>query len=123
MENNRLQAVSADGGLTTIDAVGKATATVNAAKETAIAIPNTKAPAVPEALKGVLLPRHIAKFVDAGPAHTAFGYWGGTVQLVETATYTMQTQQRFTHDITAIGWFNDQLIVALGDGRLVALVL
>ena len=123
VENNRLQAVSADGGLTTIDAAGKATDTVNAAKETAIAIPNTKAPAVPEALKGVLLPRHIAKFVAAGAAHTAIGYWGGTVQLVETATNTVQTQQRFTHDIAVIVWFNDQLIVALGDGRVIALVL
>ncbi|MGD0092045.1 MAG: hypothetical protein ABSE73_19200, partial [Planctomycetota bacterium] len=106
-----------DGSVSTLDASGKV---VSQKAADAAVLAKLEAPKIPEALKGKLLTGRIAKHLAAGDKGTAVAYWGGTVQVFDTAG-TLKTQQWLAQDITGLAWAGNKLAVGLADGRVVGL--
>ncbi len=119
VEDGKLIALCLDASMITIDANGKITG-----QKTLDAIPTlTKLPVnTSNPAKEKLLPNRIPKFATTFNTLTAVGYWGGALQIFDTAG-NVKTQQMLPQDISAITWWNEKLIVALSDGRVLAMVV
>ena len=78
------------------------------------------APVVPDALKAKLAPHRVPKFVVTRNGFTAVAYWGGTLQ-VFAADGTLNAQQLQPHDISAMAWVGNTLVLGQSDGCVVAL--
>jgi hypothetical protein len=108
---------SLDGSLTTLDANGAIVS------QKAGAVPVIGKPVVVDAKtlpKGRAPVNCIPKFTATAGGLTAIGYWGGTLQ-VFAADGSLKTQQQLPQDIAQLAWSHGKLIVALADGKLVAL--
>jgi hypothetical protein len=119
VEGGKLVALCLDGSQMTIDANGKITG-----QKTLDTIPTlTKTPVNISTLpKEKLLTSKVPKAVANAKALSAIGYWGGALQVFDT-TGTLKTQQMLPQDISCITWLNEKLIVALSDGRIMALTI
>jgi len=119
---NQLTVSTLDGSLATIDAAGKVT--LRAAPDgKALAMTyveaKTLAPEISKQFLGKSVVKQIATAKVGGATLTAVSYWGGNLQLF-TAN-TLKYQQRLPQDIAQLAFNGDKLIVALADGRIVAL--
>jgi len=65
-------------------------------------------------------PDRVVKYAAAQGGLTAVGCWGGTLLILDGDGKTTMRRQ-MEQDITGLAWLGDRLIVALADGRLVAL--
>lgn len=108
---------SFDGTVTTLDINGK---TLSQKAGTPVAWPKVTAPKVPEVLMPKLAKYRVPKYIAEGNNQIAVGSWGGMVQIF-AQDGTPQTQQQFAQDIAAMLWNGGQLVVAFGDGKVVAM--
>jgi len=115
---NELTVKTLDGTLTTLDAAGKVLETK--ITDDAVTMPPAVPPTVPDIVKKNLLPYRVAKHIATGNGLIAVGYWGGTVQIISTEG-TVKAQQLLPQDLAGMTWVGDLLIVALADGRVLAL--
>jgi hypothetical protein len=65
-------------------------------------------------------PGRLVKLVAARDGKTAFGYWGGRVELFD-AGGRLLAARRLPQDVTALAWSGGRLVVGDADGRLLAL--
>ncbi len=61
----------------------------------------------------------MVKFVVPKGGRAAVAYWGGTLRIAD-ADGTIRTEQQLPQDVTSLSWWNDNLIVGLADGRVLA---
>lgn len=105
-----------DGTVTTMDINGK---TLSQKAGAPVVWPVATAPKVPEVLRPKLAKYRVPKYIAEGNNQIAVGHWGGTVQIF-AQDGTPLTQQQFAQDIAAMIWNGQQLVVALADGKVVA---
>jgi hypothetical protein len=117
-----IAAISLDGSATVLDPWGKVVsqravspAEIAAAKKAAAV-----KPVVPAALTAKLAPHRVPKFIVTSSGRTALAYWGGTLQ-VFAADGTLSAQQLQPHDISALAWSGNTLILGQSDGCVLAL--
>ncbi len=114
-----LSAISHDGSATSIDKSGKPTGTTEA---DAAALAEARKPlAAPnaDASKPFARQDRMLKFVTPSGERVAVAYWGGTLRVAD-AQGKVFTEQQLPQDITAVAWWNGQLLAGLADGRLMA---
>ena len=113
--------VTRDRSVITLDAGGKEKARrLATAAETAVAL---GAVVLPQQFTAMLLPDKLVKASVKNDTMTAIAYWGGTLQIVDSATLEVKAQQRLPQDISALVWHGNRLVVGLADGRILALEL
>ena len=117
IEGNAITAVTQDGALATLDKTGKMTAIQDAPADAAVPAPAM----LPAVLKEKIPAGFLVKTAPAGPnGRTAVAYWGGLLQTFD-ADGAVALQRHFEQDISALAWDGPRLIVALADGRVLAL--
>ena len=79
-------------------------------------------PAQLAAMQKKVGPTRLVKFVAPAGKETAVAYWGGTVEVFDSAEH-VKAVRRLPQDVTALLWSGSQLIVGDADGRLVALTV
>jgi len=121
--NNQLIVTTLDGSEANITTAGKVTRLrVNAsgdARTMTYTDPNTLAPELRKQFLGKSVVKHIQIAQVSRTTLTAVSYWGGNVQLF--AANTLKYQQRLPQDVAQSIFWGDKLIVALADGRVMAL--
>ena len=66
--------------------------------------------------------RRIVKQIATGGGHIAVAYWGGTLHILDSAGQPLAADA-FEHDIAAMAWLGDHLLVALSNARILGLTL
>jgi hypothetical protein len=117
LQGNHILVHTLDGSVTTIDAQGKI---VSQKAGSATHVQTPPAAELDGLPKEEMPTDRIAKFVAAAADATAVGYWGGTLQVFDNAG-TVSAQKQLPQDIAAMAWHDENLIVGLADGRLLAL--
>ncbi|OPZ30411.1 MAG: hypothetical protein BWZ02_00796 [Lentisphaerae bacterium ADurb.BinA184] len=112
-----LQVLTHDGTVTTLAADGKTASQ----KLGGLEAPTADAP-TPDQAKALAIPGRVLKKAAVAGEVTAAGYWGGFVR-VTAADGTVRAAHQFQHDIGAMAWLGDRLIVGLSDGSVVALTV
>jgi hypothetical protein len=116
-----LHALTHDGSLSVISAVGKLSSSRaltaeqfrEARKELAAAAPDAAATKQER-------PDRMLKLSAASGGKLAVAYWGGTLRIV--AGGKVLTQQQLPQDVTALAWSDGQVVAGLADGRVLALI-
>jgi hypothetical protein len=65
-------------------------------------------------------PRQLVKLVAQQGERTAVAYWGGTLEIRDTAG-AVKFRNVLPQDITALIWADDLVVAGLADGRVVGL--
>lgn len=118
-DNGNITVISWDGSKSSISPLGKVTKTATAtAAELAEASKAKTNAAIAEVLTAKLLPARVVKKVAVNGQNTAIGYWGGTVQLFNGENNV--AKMLLPQDIVDMGWSQNNLLVALSDGQIVA---
>lgn len=115
---DKVSIITHDGTMSVIDATGK----LLSQKAAAGAAPATKGITIADAVKPALLEGKIVKSVATNGNLTAITYWGGTVQVLDTAG-AVKAQQMLAQDTTGVAWVNGTLVVGLADGQVLGLKL
>jgi len=120
----QLTVTTLDGSQATIDATGKVLKqdgkmAYSKSPSMSYTDPKTLGPEISKQFLGKSVVKQIATAKVGGATLTAVSYWGGNLQLF-TAN-TLKAQQRLPQDIAQLAFNGDKLIVALADGRIVAL--
>jgi hypothetical protein len=117
---NGVEGLSADQSRFMIDASGK----VTTQPDSASAKINSKnlSPKLPDAIARASPVELIPKALAEREGHTVVAYWGGTLIDFDPSGH-VQSKTRVDQDITQIAWLQDLLVVALSDGRVLAMKL
>jgi len=107
---------TADGTVTQIDAAGKVIG-----QSAGNAAAPSEVPKLSDLLAKTALTDRVVKRVAADGGLTAIGYWGGTVQICDTATGATRTLQVLPADVEDLTWMDGKIVVGLSDGSVVAL--
>lgn len=122
--NAQLTVNTLDGSLAVLDAAGKLKSLRARSESEDFIMYYNEAKLAPELQKQFLgksvVKRAITAQVNGAPL-TAVSYWGGNLQLF--SGITLKSQQRMPQDIAQLAFWGDKLVVALADGRVVALAI
>jgi hypothetical protein len=120
----RVTVLTLDGSLVELDAAGKvlsqqpiAPAEIASRAGSLATPPDT--PAI-EFARRHAPPNRIVKTAAAQGGLVAVAYWGGTLEVLGTDGQA-KSSQLLPQDIAALAWLDGSLVVALADGRIVAL--
>lgn len=108
---------TADGSVTQIDATGKLIGHEASARASA----SSEIPKLSEALSKTALTDRVVKRVATDGGLTAIGYWGGTLQVCDSASGVTKTIQVLPADVGDMVWTDGKIVVGLSDGSVVAL--
>ena len=111
--------VTLDGSATTVDAAGRIVAQRPATP--AELVPAKLARDLPAPLRQKTLAQRVVKAAATAGGRVALAYWGGTLQVCDTATGALLCQQLLPQDITRVAWCGELCVVGLADGRLLGL--
>ena len=116
-DNGQISVATIDGTETSISPVGKV---LNQKAKKVLSPTTVPAPKIADTFKTKLLADRLPKFILGGEQQTAIVYWGGTIQIFD-ARENLLSHQVLPQDINAIAYSGATLIVALSDGRVLAL--
>jgi hypothetical protein len=64
--------------------------------------------------------RRLIKRISVKGNLAVLGYWGGHLQIIDTANGDIKAEQDLPQDIAALNWQNNRVLIALADGRVQA---
>ena len=114
VKGTQINVTTADGSSTQLDLDGKIVG--HAASEA----PSAADAKIPDALAKAVISDRIVKQTASEGGLTAIAYWGGTVQICDSAGQT-KSLQLLPGDVGGLAWIGHELVLGLSDGSVLAL--